>query len=93
MNTRLFAAFMGVLLLVAMIPVTEQGPFSYGICQTGCNVVYGACYMQLPEPRSALLQQPPTHLSSYWAAIRLRASVWQHALSFVECHRSEVNHT
>ncbi len=30
-----------VLLLFAQV---EAGPFSYGICQTGCNTVAVACY-------------------------------------------------
>ncbi|KAI0644389.1 hypothetical protein C8Q79DRAFT_912887 [Trametes meyenii] len=29
---------------VAIIPTAYAGPFSYGICQTGCNTVAVACY-------------------------------------------------
>ncbi|KAI6102071.1 hypothetical protein EDD16DRAFT_1647392 [Pisolithus croceorrhizus] len=32
------------LLALSSLPVAMAGPIAYGICQTGCNVVAGACY-------------------------------------------------
>ncbi|KAI6131194.1 hypothetical protein EDD17DRAFT_1530288, partial [Pisolithus thermaeus] len=39
MNPKLLS-----LLALCSLPVAMAGPIAYGICQTGCNVVAGACY-------------------------------------------------
>lgn len=37
-----FKAIATVVLLTT--PVVMAGPIAYGLCQTGCNVLAGACY-------------------------------------------------
>jgi len=33
------------ILLITLLPqTTEGGPLAYGICQSGCNALAGACY-------------------------------------------------
>lgn len=41
-KTMKIAVFFAILLLAA--PMGEAGLLAYGICQTGCNVLAGACY-------------------------------------------------
>ena len=36
--------FILILMLVSLPAFVEPGPFSYGICQTGCNAMVVACY-------------------------------------------------
>lgn len=41
MNLKFFIL---ILMLVSLPILVEPGPLSYGICQTGCNTMAGACY-------------------------------------------------
>ena len=45
-----------------MVPVTEQGLLAYGICQTGCNVIWGACYAAAGATAGTVISTPATPL-------------------------------
>ena len=44
MSHRLFAAFIIALLLMAILPVTEQEPIAPCPCYARCNAIWVACY-------------------------------------------------
>ncbi|KIK80004.1 hypothetical protein PAXRUDRAFT_159823 [Paxillus rubicundulus Ve08.2h10] len=39
-----FKALAALTVAASAAPLVTAGPLAYGLCQTGCNVLVGACY-------------------------------------------------